>query len=423
MNLRNGTTLMMLTCLFWFHPAVAPVSAQNPPPHLPPVPPPNPSGSPSSQPGAGLIVPPGTGSLPPGAASTDTAVAVLSGPPTWPQPLSLTVWPDTVAFGGLLTVRVDFPPDTRIESAIAPDAADLVSQVPWLIWTDSFGSEPAGGLRGLWQRLTGKRRARAAETAVIPESWTPAEGLRVQRQARIFRSGPLRLQWQAGGVAAGPTSAVLQVASGLAPGDGPMGVRKPRSLGWYWPLLLVLALSAALLIAGLVWLRRRGRRRRPGLEHAPLPPPAYLDVARQLWSLHCEELPARGEGRRYLDRLAGITRGYLRDRFRVRADEMTAGEILTALRGKGYPPAICRRFADLIQQADDCRYSPARVSPLTCDDLLVRMLELMNEVRVVARYTQVPADLAVAGQKSWGHLRAWLLSGARMAGAAVGEET
>jgi len=422
-NLRNGTALVVLTCLIWSHPAATAVPAQSLPPNSPPVLPQSLSGSPSGPRGGGLSVPPGAGTVPPDAAPGDTAVAVLSGPPSWPRPVSLTIWPDTVAFGGLLTVSVGFPPNTQTESATELIAADLTSQVPWLIWADSFGPEPARGLRGLWQRLTGKGRARAAEPVVIPESQAAAEGLRVQRQARIFRSGPFRLQWQAGGVAAGPASAVLQVASGLAPGDEPVGVRGPRSLGWYWPLLLLLALSVVLLIAGLVWLRRRSRQRGPGLEHASLPPPAYLGVARQLWSLHCEALPAKGEGRRFLDRFAGITRGYLRERFRIHADEMTAGEILTALRSKGYPPAIGRRFADLIRQADDCRYSPRRVSPLTCDDLLARKLELMDEVRVVARYTPVPADLAVAGQKSWGNLRAWLVNGTRMAGAAVGEDT
>jgi hypothetical protein len=181
-------------------------------------------------------------------------------------------------------------------------------------------------------------------------------------------------------------------------------------------LLGLIALTGAVL-----WLRRRVRRRRRGPAHLPVPPPAYLAVAQQLWALHGEELPVKGEGRQFLDRLAALVRGYLHNRFQIAAEEMTAGEVLTALRRKGHRPEISRGFTSLIEEVDSLRYAPERVPPLSCDELLARTVTLVGEVRVVARYTPVPAELAVAGDKSWGRLHEWLRGSAHLTGAQVGE--
>jgi len=162
----------------------------------------------------------------------------------------------------------------------------------------------------------------------------------------------------------------------------------------------------------LVWLLWKFRQRRrhlvTGPVPRPVPPPAYLDTAKALWQLHMEELPAKGEGRAFLDRLATQLRHYLVGRFGIGAAEMTPQEINTALVARGYSPRIGRAFGGLLAACDRPRYAPQQVAPALCHDLFVQAIELVGQVRVEARFTPVPAKLALVGQKSWSHLVRWL---------------
>jgi len=355
---------------------------------------------------SGQVQLPGQGAAPGSAAMSalpasvppDTVVAVLSGPAHWQVPIAIAVWPDTVKFGEPVTVVVDFP------AGSAPVTADsLTCDVPWLIWADAFDKSPPDKLLSRLKRWFGR-----AGVLRIPAGLPPAAGPRIVRAARIFRMGPYRLQWGDREDPVAARTAVSQVASRLTNNNEPVGVRWPRSLGWRWPRLVGLLAALMSLVAGAVWLMRRRHRRHGAPAHTPIPPPAYLLTAQMIWALYRQELPARGQGRLFLDQLTAAMRGYLRNRFRIRAEEMTAKELLAALRARGYKSAECGEFAQLLQEADDLRYAPERVVPAVCDGFLARAIRLMAAVQVVARFAPVPADLAVAGQKCWSNLWRWL---------------
>jgi hypothetical protein len=250
-----------------------------------------------------------------------------------------------------------------------------------------------------------------------PRGWPPADsGARVVGRVRAYRSGPLRLGW-----AGQPDllSAVVSVRPRLAAAAPPAPVRDPRGLGWRGRRLALLALVAAGLVALLA--RRWRRRHAPaGPVDVPLPPPAYLTAARALRALLDEALPARGEGRRFLDRLAGEIRLYLRARYRVPAPTLTPDEIAQALTALGHELPLAVAGERLLRACDARRFAPGAATSAACQSLLAEAVALIAAGRVPARFTPVPAPLLSEGEAAWARLAA-LPGAGRVAGAPTGE--
>jgi hypothetical protein len=158
-----------------------------------------------------------------------------------------------------------------------------------------------------------------------------------------------------------------------------------------------------MLLAARLWRRPRAR----GPEPAPLAPPAYLAAAIALRDLHATGLVARGEGRRFLDRLSICARGYLADQYRIPAAELTPDEIATRLTRLRHDAAVAAEWAELLAGCDHRRYAPAAVAAGMCDGALRRAVELIGRARVPARYTPVPPRLALDGESAWGALLSW----------------
>jgi hypothetical protein len=116
-------------------------------------------------------------------------------------------------------------------------------------------------------------------------------------------------------------------------------------------------------------------------------------------------LPAKGEGRLFLDRLANILRRYLVGRYCIGASEMTSQEVAESMRRRGYGEQEARAFSELLRMCDERRYGPSSIDGAFCRTLLRSALQLLARVRIVARFTTVPARLAVEGQKCWSRLR------------------
>jgi hypothetical protein len=351
---------------------------------------------------------PGTLPVP---APPDTAVALLRGPSDWPRPSTVIVWPDTARFGAPVLLVLDFP------SGGGHLAADsLTTTATWLAWADAPATR-RGGLRGWLARLLAGRTDASAARLLAEADLPPAAGRRLTRVARVFHPGPFRMIWEE----AGPASPVVSLVGRLAADAGPLPVRAPRSLGWNWPYLAALALLLLGLVYGVARLRRRGQAG-GGPRHRPIPPPAYLRTAQELWELHSAGLPARGEGRRFLDGLAIALRHHLAAHYRVHAGEMTSEEVAVALRARGFGGPAAAIAADLLRACDEQRYRPDEPETAWCQARFARALELVERTRIPALFTPVPPDLAVEGEKCWARLRAWLAEGrAVSAGAPLGE--
>jgi len=334
----------------------------------------------------------------PGPASSmspsDTATALLAGVAGTVAPRAILIWPDTVSFGDPFWVAL-------AGTAVLP--ASPAAGADWLEW-----ESPA---------IDQERRGAAARPTP-PRGWpTPESGARVVGRARAYRSGPLRFGW-----AGQPDllSTVVNVRPRLPATASPAPVRDPRGLGWRGRRLAVLAL----VVTGLVTLLARRWRRRhapAGPVDAPLPPPAYLAAARALRALLDEALPARGEGRRFLDRLAGEIRLYLRARYRVPAPTLTPDEIASALTALGHPAPLAAAGERLLRGCDARRFAPGAATPAACQALLAEAVALVAAGRVPARFTAVPAPLLVEGEAAWARLGA-LPDAGRSAGSPDGEE-
>ncbi len=324
----------------------------------------------------------------------DTVMIQLVGPESWPAPVALQVWPDTLTFGDQVAVILDFP------SPVADFAADsLQTNIDWLVPENLLGTPPRGGLAGFWDRLTRRQPEFDLSTADIPP--VAENQWRAVVPVRLYRAGPFQIGWS---TAERPRSELGLVVGRVQQMGQTAVIRSPRAMGWYGWRLVGILLAVTLLTALACWLWRRRRPRLPGPQDRSLPIPAYLDTAVQLWQLYNEQLPARGEGKKFLDRLTSCLRSYLSDRYQISAGELTADEIRAALSGLGYRPAPPAELVRLLKTADDLRFRPQSVDAEFCRQQFVQALLLIASVRIVARFTPVPADRQLAGDLAWSKL-------------------
>jgi hypothetical protein len=331
----------------------------------------------------------------PSLSPSDTATALLAGAAGTVAPRAILVWPDTVSFGDPFWVAL------AGTSVLSPSAA-ADAGADWLEWESPAADQ---GRRG------------AGASSAPPRGWPPPDsGAQVVGRARAYRSGPLRFGW-----VGQPDlfSTVVNVRPRLPAAAPPAPVRDPRGLGWRGWRLAVLALVVTGLVALLA--RRWRRRHAPaGPIDAPLPPPAYLAAARALRALLDEALSARGDGRSFLDRLAGEIRLYLRARYRVPAPTLTPDEIASALTALGHPALLAAAGECLLRGCDARRFAPGEATPAACQALLVEAVALIAVGRVPARFTVVPAPLLIEGEAAWARLVA-LPGMGRTVGSADGE--
>jgi hypothetical protein len=324
----------------------------------------------------------------------DTGLALITGAAEWTAPTALRVWPDSVLFGDTVWLILDFPRQT---TAIQRDS--LTSTADWLVWDDQVPVQgPAGPLGRLLRFFSGwRRKPQWPRQAELPEP----EGTRIGRRARILNPGPVCIGWGP----KGQPRASLTVMSRLDAGQQAAPIRPPRSLGWSWQMLAAL-LAGMLVVSGLVWrLGRRRRRRTFQPPDAEIPAPAHLQSALDMWRLHSEQLPEQGRGGLFMDRLAAIMRQYLVAHYRIGAQQMTAGEVGRALVARGHSRAEAEAFAGLLQTCDQQRYGPTAITSEQCRTLLSKSINLLAQVKVDARFTPVPAKLAIDGDLCWSRLR------------------
>lgn len=325
----------------------------------------------------------------PAPAVIDTAVAVFEIPANFPASITAHTIQDTVRFGDLFHLVLDYspPPEGELEIDPAPGA-------DWLAAVKE--NKP-----GLVSRILGKDAGPQLDTSGLPDL---GDQVRVVYTFRVYRTNPFRLQ------VGSFLSPVIHVQGRVAGTDQTAPVRGPRSAGW--SVLVVLILLAVLVVILLLarWLWNRSSPL-SGPSDRPLPVPAWLAAAIELRDLLQGGFLQRGDNRAFLDGLAGITRRFVAARYRIPAQDMTGREIIAACAGLGHRSTQPGVFARLIDALDRRRYDPEGSPVAWSREQAVLFFDQLSEVRLMPRFTEVPGPLRREGDLAWAGLERELSSG------------
>ncbi len=242
-----------------------------------------------------------------------------------------------------LVVEVSDGPLT-VTLRAAPREPVMGEAVSLRLWARVDGGKPAD-VSLVWpdlvESLTNALGEDVVEVGVVRRA---PDGLSITTELRLYDAGEfalpelrVRLPDRAGGTRANlsVTGAVLVVPSVLAEESEPVPGRDALAyepeLAAPWLLWAAAATALLLIVAALLLLRRR--RAEPEQPPSPPPVPPHERALTALRALAEQHLPERGEVDPYFTRLSEILRGYLEDRFGLRAPEQTTEEFLAGMSG------------------------------------------------------------------------------------------
>jgi hypothetical protein len=298
-------------------------------------------------------------------------------PEQWPLPAAVELHADTLFIGMPAELRLAFQPEALARrlpaGAVADSLAELGFDQPWFHWDRERQAATVQG-----------------DTLVIPVA--------------VYQINPFRLT-------AGPVATPVKLVGLRAEGmDETADIRDPRRWGWnYWQLLLM-ALGLTLLVVLAVWFWTARKVAAETLAQWQPPLPGWLDGSIELVSLLDRNLVQKGDGRLFLDVLAGICRRFLAVRFGVGAQEMTSAEIESACLARGFTRDQIIPFTAMLAEVDAVRFDPTPLSSRACLLLARRFAEGMAAVRIIPRFTPVPAADLLAGEKAWARIQADLVA-------------
>jgi len=325
----------------------------------------------------------------PAPAVIDTATAALDFSALEVAPAQVHTVQDTVLFGDLFHLVLDFP-----------EVSDAVPEIPLAAGGDWFVPENARD-QGVISRLLGGGTPGGPDLGDLP---VVPEGTRYVVSFRVYRTNPFQVQ------AGAFMSPVIQVRGRVEGTADTAPIRSPRPVRWSpWIALGLIAFLVLVLVIGrLLWARGRDQSEWVDRE---IPGPAWLTASVELRDLLGKGFLNRGESRPFLDGLAGITRRFVAGRYRIAGQEMTGREILEACGDLGYLSPHPGVFGRLIDSVDHHRYNPETPSPGWCRDQAVLFFAEIGRVRVLPRYSEVSAGVVGKGEKAWKDLGRELAAG------------
>jgi len=289
----------------------------------------------------------------------DTAVVEIALPEGAPACISFSVSPDTLGFGLAAMLQMKFDDNTY-----QPLTGDLKPSASWLT-------------------ISPNRNSSETDLVVF--------------DIHASRLNPFRIKV---GQTVGP---VLFVAAATTDLSETAAMRMPRGWATRWWMLLLASLLLTALIIGVWWLWRRRLRLEPMDQWAPAPP-AWLQSSVELRKLLEDDFPGLNNSRDFLDQLANITRGYLACRYLVHAGELTSGEILASCLSRGHDSRSLRRMISILQGLDHSRYNPDPPVVSWCRIQANDLVDAIDDVRIIPRYTHVEASLLLEAEKAWSWL-------------------
>ena len=245
----------------------------------------------------------------PAVAVIDTAVAILEIAPDNSTPVIAHTMQDTVPFGGLVHLVLDYSPPPEGDLAIGPlIGADWLAPLPQ--------EKP-----GLVSRILGKTAGPQPDLSGLPQI---GEKFRAIHSFQVYRTNPFRLQV---GTFLSP---VIHVQGRIQDTQQTAAIRAPRSVGWSPLVILILLVILALILLVARWLWDRGSLRNE-FSDRPLPAPAWLAAAIELRDLLQGGYLQRGDDRSFLDGLAGIERVALGTDYPFPLGELEPGKLIRSL--------------------------------------------------------------------------------------------
>lgn len=176
--------------------------------------------------------------------------------------------------------------------------------------------------------------------------------------------------------------------------EGVVGMPKPASRWWLWSLAVLGVVAAP---AG--WLILRGRRAK---QLVRIFKPAHEVAYARLQALVAENLVEAGRIKEFYERVSGILRYYIEDRFDLHAPERTTEEFLSELQGTDVlsPPnkELLREFLTHCDLVKFARHDPTTEQIQRTFDLVREFIEKTraDDRRVdVTDRVQQPADAEV----------------------------
>ncbi len=304
-------------------------------------------------------------------AAIDTVLAVLVLPENTTLPVFLNVLPDTVEFGGIVNLVLDYPagsePDTELEFSFDAD---------WLVAEQDSGQEAI------------------RDIAELPL----AAGPRVVLSARIYQISPFQISSGTG------LSRVIHVRGKVTNLQEVAPIRAPRLWGLNLQQLVLIGIILLVVTGFVSWLLYRRRPLALVMEGFDQRPVVWPAVAVRLDALQQSGMLERGETKSFLSELVQTARFYVAGRFLVGAEEMTGQEIEAACLAQGYDVMAVRPFALFIRRVDRLRYNPEVPPPIMCRDEFASFVEMVKAVRIKSEYTTIPASDLLAGQQAWAQL-------------------
>ncbi len=145
-----------------------------------------------------------------------------------------------------------------------------------------------------------------------------------------------------------------------------------------WPWVAGGLALVAVLTALIIYLRKRKRRPKP---LAPEPPKAPLHVRTllALEALQQKKLWEQDRQKEYHSELTDILRGYIEERYGVRALEQTSEELLAALRLSSMPSASRGQLAQVLRLADMVKFAKWKALPAENEQAMSTAVRLVQE--------------------------------------------
>lgn len=325
----------------------------------------------------------------PAVAVIDTAVAILEIAPDNSTPVIAHTVQDTVPFGGLVHLVLDYSQPPEGDLAIGPlIGADWLAPMPQ--------EKP-----GLVSRILGKNPGPQPDLSGLPQI---GEKYRAVHSFQVYRTNPFRLQ------VGNFLSPVIHVQGRIEDTQQTAAIRAPRPVGWSPLVILILLVILALILLAARWLWNRGSRR-DELSDRILPSPAWLASAIELRDLLQRGYLQRGDDRSFLDGLAGIVRRFVAGRYRIAAQDMTGREIIAACANLGHLSGQPGVFARLIDAMDRHRYDPEGSEVSWSREQAVLFFDQLADARILPRFTEVSGALKREADLAWAGLERELYSG------------
>lgn len=159
-------------------------------------------------------------------------------------------------------------------------------------------------------------------------------------------------------------------------------IHQPITIRMVLPYFFGLVILAVLLVALIVYLKRR-KENRPFIHTKPevIIPPQEIAL-NKLGQLRLDKVWQQGEIKLYYSRLTDIIREYIEGQFSLQALEMTSDEIMSALKALNINDLALQKLNGTLMLADLVKFAKEIPSAVENDSCLENLIDFVNETPV-----------------------------------------